>query len=173
MITFGEVGKLLGLLFERPARLVELRDRGQKLSLGGEQPLLTPVSALERTEARRRDHQPDGRGKQERRGQHRVAPGEEMIIDGRSKRHPRQSPRQHPHSGELIAAMLGLDADRAALNVAGCGGFCAGREGRQGQIGSVLSPFIFDHAAVAIDEHRLREALVGMSLKNAAKNFGF
>ena len=96
-----------------------------------------------------------------------------MIIDWRSKRHPGQSPRQHPHGGELIAAAFGLDADHAALDVAGRGWFCAGREGRQSQIGSVLRPVVFDHAAVAIDEHRLREPLIGMSVKNAAKNLGF
>ena len=34
------------------------------------------------------------------------------------------------------------------------------------------APVVFDHAAVALDEHRSREPLIGMSPKNAAKNFG-
>src|SRR5580692_667784 len=152
MVAFGKVGKLLGLLFERPARLFEFRNGGQKLPLGVEEPLFITVSAFKPTEARRPDHQPDGRGKQERRDHHRVTPAKEMTIDGRSKRYPRESAWQHPHSGEPIAVTFGLDADYTALNVAGCGWFCAGPEGRQGQIGRALGPVVLDHAAVAIDE---------------------
>ena len=94
-----------------------------------------------------------------------------MTIDGRSKRHPGRGPRQHPHGGELIAVMFGLDAGHAALNVAGADGL-RGREGAS-RIGGVLGPVVFDHAAVAVDEHRLRETLIGMGVKNAAENLGF
>src|ERR1700693_5003638 len=105
MVAFGEVGKLLGLLFERPARLFELRNGGQKLPLGVEEPLFITKP----TETRRPGHQPDGRGKQERRDHHRVTPAKEMTLDGRSKRHPRESAWQHPHSGKLITIPSGLD----------------------------------------------------------------
>src|SRR5580693_3948394 len=131
MIAFGEFGELLGLLFERPTRLLELRNGGQKLPLGVEEAALIAASALKPAEARRTEHQPDSRGKQEGRDHHRVAPGKEMSIDRRSKRHPGQSPRQHPHSGELIAGALGLDTGHAALNVGGCGWFYAACESRQ------------------------------------------
>ena len=59
------------------------------------------------------------------------------------------------------------------MGFARCGRLCRGPDGREGQIGSVLGPFVFDHAAVALDEHRLREPLVGMRLENVAEDFGF
>ena len=46
MIAFGEVGELLGLLFERPARLLELRDGRQQQPLGVDELLLMTASAL-------------------------------------------------------------------------------------------------------------------------------
>ena len=145
MVAFGEVGKLLGLLFERPARLVELRDRGQKPPLGVEEPLLIAVPALEPTQARGAEHKPDSRGEQEGRDHHRVAPGKEVTIDGRSKGHFRGSDWQRPHGGEPVAVLSALDAGYAALNVAGRGSFCAASERDQRQIGSVLSVVVFDY----------------------------
>ena len=82
MIAFGEVGKLLGLLFERPARLREFRNGDQKLPLEVAEPLLIALPAPKSTEGRRPEHEPDSRGKQEGRDHHRVTPGEEMISTG-------------------------------------------------------------------------------------------
>src|ERR1700733_16095446 len=99
--------------------MLELRNGGQKRLLGIAEPLRVAVPALKPTEACSPEDEPDGRGKQEGRDHHRVAPSEEMTVDGRSKRHPGQGPRQHPHCSELIAIMFGQDAGYTALNVVG------------------------------------------------------
>src|ERR1700722_13457669 len=111
--------------------MVELRNGGQKRLFGVEEPLLVTVPALKPTEACSPEHESDGRGKQEGRDHNRVPPGEELTVDGRSKGHPGQGPRQHPHGSELIAIMFGLDAGYTALNVVRCRWACAAREGRQ------------------------------------------
>ncbi len=96
-----------------------------------------------------------------------------MIIDWRGKRHPGRRPRQRPYGGEIIAAAFRSDADGAAFGITDRGWFCADHKRRQIQIGSVLRPVIRDHVAVATDEDRLREPLIGMGVKNAAKNLSF
>src|ERR1700722_2846458 len=100
--------------------MLELRNGGQKRLLGIAEPLRVAVPALKPTEACSPEHEPDGRGKQEGRDHHRVAPGEEMSIDGRSKGHPGQTLRQHSYHGELIPIMFGPDAGYTALNVVSC-----------------------------------------------------
>src|ERR1700722_15857450 len=99
--------------------MLELRNGGQKLPLGVEEPLLITVPTLKTTEARSPEHEHDRRGEQEGRDHHSVAPGEKMTADGRSKHHPGQSPRQPPHGGELITITFGQDAGYTALNVVG------------------------------------------------------
>ncbi len=140
-------------------------------------PLLADALALASDiggiEAARRDDERHRDAEQKNGHPRRAAPDREMNVDGRSESDLPCRRRQVSHRSELIAFAIRRDANHAGLFDVGNRKPFRSEVSGWWPVCRVLLRVERNPPAVAIDQDRLGEALVGMGCENAVENVGW